>query len=217
MRGSSGAACDSDAERIDRRLRGSSRHCCFGVGANEVGASVCILDRIARSGGLGTSGGGIRHRRNALARRDICRGSEFCNSGDHRRGIESRLGKAGYEPKEDWLMPRLMRLRMLVSAFGPHNIRASGAAIHSTFPRATSGAAKRMGSSCMLTDASSATGRGLPEIHGHVAWPYRSYRTSSGPSGRWRHHDCGCSAGWRVSARRAADARRRCARMALHC
>ncbi len=133
MRGSSGAACDSDAERIDRRLRGSSRHCCFGVGANEVGASVCILDRIARSGGLGTSGGGIRHRRNALARRDICRGSEFCNSGDHRRGIESRLGKAGYEPKEDWLMPRLMRLRMLVSAFGPHNIRASGAAIHSTF------------------------------------------------------------------------------------
>ncbi|MCZ3378307.1 hypothetical protein JJQ51_20395 [Rhizobium sp. AG207R] len=48
---------------------------------------------------------------------------------------ESKVGweKLGYEPKEDWLMPRLMRLRMLVSAFGPHNIRASGAAIHSTF------------------------------------------------------------------------------------
>ncbi len=76
-------------------VHGSSRHCCVGVGASEVRAGVCILDRIARSGGLGTWSGGIRHRRNALARRDICRGSEFFNSGDHRRGIESRLGKAG--------------------------------------------------------------------------------------------------------------------------
>jgi hypothetical protein len=47
----------------------------------------------------------------------------------------SKIGweKLGYEPKEDWLMPCLMRLRMLVSAFGPHDIRPSGAAIHSTF------------------------------------------------------------------------------------
>ncbi|WP_368517001.1 hypothetical protein [Rhizobium sp.] len=41
--------------------------------------------------------------------------------------------KLGYEPKEDWLMPCLMRLRMLVSVFGSHDIRASGTAIHSTF------------------------------------------------------------------------------------
>ncbi|WP_141694477.1 hypothetical protein [Rhizobium multihospitium] len=39
----------------------------------------------------------------------------------------------GYEPKEDWLMPCLMRLRMLVSAFGPHDIGPNSAAIHSTF------------------------------------------------------------------------------------
>ncbi|MDK4705978.1 hypothetical protein PH562_27275 [Rhizobium sp. CNPSo 4062] len=44
---------------------------------------------------------------------------------------ESKIGweKLGYEPKEDWLMPCLMRLRMLVSVFGSHDIRA----IHSTF------------------------------------------------------------------------------------
>ena len=48
---------------------------------------------------------------------------------------ESKVGweTLGYAPKEDWLMPCLMRLRMLVSAFGSHDIRASGAAIHSTF------------------------------------------------------------------------------------
>ncbi|WP_146214437.1 hypothetical protein [Rhizobium sp. 11515TR] len=48
---------------------------------------------------------------------------------------ESKVGweKLGYEPKEDWLMPCLMRLRMLVSVFGSHDIRASGTAIHSTF------------------------------------------------------------------------------------
>ncbi|MDK4716277.1 hypothetical protein [Rhizobium sp. CNPSo 4039] len=48
---------------------------------------------------------------------------------------ESKVGweKLGYEPKEDWLMPCLTRLRTLVSVFGSHDIRASAAAIHSTF------------------------------------------------------------------------------------
>ncbi|SCB28631.1 hypothetical protein GA0061100_106414 [Rhizobium hainanense] len=54
---------------------------------------------------------------------------------------ESKIGweKLGYEPKEDWLMPCLMRFRMLVSAFEPHDIRPNDAAIHSTFSESNFG------------------------------------------------------------------------------
>ncbi len=60
---------------------------------------------------------------------------------------ESKVGweKLGYEPKEDWLMPCLTRLRTLVSAFGPHNIGASGTAIHSTFSESDLGRCEKHG------------------------------------------------------------------------